>query len=81
MIHIGRGRKRAPDHAWGLSDSLLGTRGSRGQNLVDRLGTIANERQTAEGSPRSRSRFPDWWMALALFALFSGAIVYRLATQ
>ncbi|MGW3783341.1 hypothetical protein ACWD5Z_02045 [Micromonospora chokoriensis] len=66
---------------WGLSDSLLGTRGSRGQHLVDRLGAIADERQTAEASPRSRSRFPDWWVALALFALFSGAVVYRLMTQ
>ncbi|SCF28560.1 hypothetical protein [Micromonospora chokoriensis] len=67
--------------AWGLSDSLLHTRGSKGQDLVDRLGAIADERQTANGSPRSRSRFPDWWMALALFALFSGAIVHRLMTH
>ncbi|MGW5556709.1 hypothetical protein ACWER9_05720 [Micromonospora sp. NPDC003944] len=67
--------------AWGLPDSLLNTRGSRGQSLVDRLGMIVTERQTAEGPPHTRRRLTDWWVALALFALFSGAIVYRLTTQ
>ncbi|MDG4779930.1 hypothetical protein O7614_09765 [Micromonospora sp. WMMD961] len=67
--------------AWALSDSLLSTRGPRGQKLVDRLGTVTAERQTADGPPHTRSRFPDWSMALALFALFSGAIAYRLLTQ
>ncbi|MCW6009203.1 hypothetical protein K1W54_32370 [Micromonospora sp. CPCC 205371] len=66
---------------WGLSDSLLDTGGSRGQNVVDRLGVIVAERQTGEGPQHTRTRFPDWWIPLFLFALFSGAIVYRLLTQ
>ncbi|MFI2712110.1 PH domain-containing protein [Micromonospora sp. NPDC018662] len=67
--------------AWGLSDSLLNTGGSERQNLVDRLRVIAAERRTEEGPRRTRSRFPDWWAPLALFAIFSGAIVLRLLTR
>ncbi|MEV8516329.1 hypothetical protein [Dactylosporangium sp. NPDC051484] len=77
-ITLGSGRRV---RAWGFSDSLLNTGGSKGQDLVDRLGVIVAERQTAEGPRHTRSRFPDWWVPLALFALFSGAIVYRLLMQ
>ncbi|MCW6006582.1 hypothetical protein K1W54_18645 [Micromonospora sp. CPCC 205371] len=49
--------------------------------MVDRLGVIVAERQTGEGPQHTRTRFPDWWIPLFLFALFSGAIVYRLLTQ
>ncbi|PZG23862.1 hypothetical protein C1I95_02235 [Micromonospora craterilacus] len=66
---------------WGLSDSLMNTGGPKGQKLVDRLGAIVTERQTADGPEHSRARFCDWWVLVALFVLFAGAIVYRLLTQ
>ncbi|WP_140158095.1 PH domain-containing protein [Micromonospora sp. NBS 11-29] len=67
--------------AWGLADSLLNTGGSERQNLADRLRLIAAERQTGAAPRRTRSRLPDRWAPVALFALFSGAIVLRLVTQ
>ncbi|MEW2432074.1 hypothetical protein AB0877_29030 [Micromonospora sp. NPDC047644] len=77
-LTLASGRKV---RAWGLSDSLQSTAGSKGQDLVDRLGVIVAERQAADGPRHTRSRFPDWWVPIALFVLFSAAIGYRLSVR
>lgn len=64
---------------WALSGSLVGTGGSRGPTLGDRLSAIVAERQTGEGPPRARTHFPDWWVPLALFTLFSSVIIYHMS--
>lgn len=77
-ITLGSGKRI---RVWGLGDSLLDTGGPKGENLVDRLGKIVEERQTDDGPEHTRTHLQDWWVLLVLLALFGGAIVYRVLTQ
>ncbi|MBY8870260.1 hypothetical protein K7640_00180 [Micromonospora sp. PLK6-60] len=60
--------------AWGLPESFLTSRGDRALDLVRRLGAIVEQR-AGVGADAARRRFlADWWVLVALLALFAAAI-------
>jgi hypothetical protein len=66
--------------AWGLPESFLSSRGSRGDDLVQRLGGIVEQRFKASAdTDHRRSRFDDWWVFAVVLAVFVAAIAYGQA--
>jgi hypothetical protein len=64
--------------AWGLGQSFLESRGTRGEELVRKLRALVEQRATPDTSDARHSRtwFADWWVFGVLLALFGAALAY-----